>query len=203
MGLTNLLQKGNMEEMNLDEMRSQIAILKEKVDKQNIVNDKLMHRVINTRTDDMKRKMFVAVFCGIITIAISPWAFHHNLGLSWWFIVVTDIFMVYCMSMEIYYKRMISDKALMNASILEVAQRMSRFKSGYKRYTMINIFVLLPIWLVWLLVEVYLQFSGNMEIFWSYAIGLGVGIVIGGIVGLRLFFRIIDNANQVIKEINE
>ena len=192
-----------MEEMNLDEMRSQIAILKEKVDKQNIVNDKLMHRVINTRTDDMKRKMFVAVFCGIITIAISPWAFHHNLGLSWWFIIVTDIFMVYCMSMEIYYKRMISDKALMNASILEVAQRMSRFKSGYKRYTMINIFVLLPIWLVWLLVEVYLQFSGNMEIFWSYAIGLGVGIVIGAIVGLRLFFRIIDNANQVIKEINE
>ena len=192
-----------MEEMNLDEMRSQIAILKEKVDKQNIVNDKLMHRVINTRTDDMKRKMFVAVFCGIITIAISPWAFHHNLGLSWWFIVVTDIFMVYCMSMEIYYKRMISDKALMNASILEVAQRMSRFKSGYKRYTMINIFVLLPIWLVWLLVEVYLQYSSNMEIFWSYAIGLGVGIVIGGIVGLRLFFRIIDNANQVIKEINE
>lgn len=192
-----------MEEMNLDEMRSQIAILKEKVDKQNIVNDKLMHRVINTRTDDMKRKMFVAVFCGIITIAISPWAFHHNLGLSWWFIIVTDIFMVYCMSMEIYYKRMISDKALMNASILEVAQRMSRFKSGYKRYTMINIFVLLPIWLVWLLVEVYLQFSGNMEIFRSYAIGLGVGIVIGGIVGLRLFFRIIDNANQVIKEINE
>ena len=192
-----------MEEMNLDEMRSQIAILKEKVDKQNIVNDKLMHRVINTRTDDMKRKMFVAVFCGIITIAISPWAFHHNLGLSWWFIIVTDIFMVYCMSMEIYYKRMISDKALMNASILEVAQRMLRFKSGYKRYTMINIFVLLPIWLVWLLVEVYLQFSDNMEIFWSYAIGLGVGIVIGGIVGLRLFFRIIDNANQVIKEINE
>ena len=192
-----------MEELNLDEMRSQIAILKEKVDKQAIVNDDIMHKVINTRTGDIKRKMRVAVICGLITIAISPWAFHHNLGLSWWFIIVTDIFMVYCMSMEIYYKRMISDKALMNASILEVAQRMSRFKSGYKRYTMINIFVLLPIWLVWLLVEVYLQFSGNMEIFWSYAIGLGVGIVIGGIVGLRLFFRIIDNANLVIKEINE
>ena len=189
-----------MEEMNLDEMRSQIAILKEKVDKQNIVNDKLMHRVINTRTDDMKRKMFVAVFCGIITIAISPWAFHHNLGLSWWFIIVTDIFMVYCMSMEIYYKRMISDKALMNASILEVAQRMSRFKSGYKRYTMINIFVLLPIWLVWLLVEVYLQFSDNMEIFWSYAIGLGVGIVIGGVCPPVFVFGILPVQELEIKQ---
>ena len=109
-----------MEELNLDEMRSQIAILKEKVDKQDIVNDKLMHRVINTRTDDIKRKMRVAVICGLITIAISPWVFHHNLGLSWLFVIVTDIFMVYCMSMEIYYKRMISNKALMNASILEV-----------------------------------------------------------------------------------
>ena len=192
-----------MEELNLDEMRSQIAILKEKVDKQDIVNDKLMHRVINTRTGDIKRKMRVAVICGLITIAISPWAFHHNLGLSWWFIIVTDIFMIYCMSMEIYYKRMVSDNALMNASVLEVAQRMSHFKTCYKRYTMINIFVLLPIWVIWLLVEVYFHFSDNMEAFWSYAIGLGVGIIVGGIVGLRLFFRIIDNANQVIKEINE
>lgn len=192
-----------MEEMNLDEMRSQIAILKEKVDKQAIVNDKLMHRVINTRTDDIKRKQFVSVVCGLLAIAISPFAFHEHLGLSWLFIIVTDIFMIYCMSMEFYYKRMISDKALMNASILEVAQRMSRFKSGYKRYTMINIFVILPIWLIWLLTEVYLRFSDNMEVFWSYASGLGVGVVIGSIVGLRLFFRIIDNANQVLKEINE
>ena len=192
-----------MEELNLDEMRSQIAILKEKVDKQAIVNDDIMHKVINTRTGDIKRKMRVAVICGLITIAISPWAFHHNLGLSWWFIIVTDIFMIYCMSMEIYYKRMVSDNALMNSSVLEVAQRMSHFKTCYKRYTMINIFVLLPIWVIWLLVEVYLQFSDNMEVFWSYAIGLGVGIVIGGILGLRLFFRIIDNANQVIKELKE
>ena len=81
-----------MEELNLDEMRSQIAILKEKVDKQAIVNDDIMHKVINTRTGDIKRKMRVAVICGLITIAISPWAFHHNLGLSWWFIIVTDIF---------------------------------------------------------------------------------------------------------------
>ena len=32
-----------MEELNLDEMRSQIAILKEKVDKQAFVNDDIMH----------------------------------------------------------------------------------------------------------------------------------------------------------------
>ena len=111
--------------------------------------------------------------------------------------------MIYCMSMEVYYKRMISDKALMNASILEVAQRVSRFKSGYKRYTIINCVALLPIWLIWLFVETYFRFSDNMELFWSLAAGLGVGIVIGGIIGLCLFFRIIDNANQIIKEINE
>ena len=57
-----------MEELNLDEMRSQIAILKDKVDKQDIVNDKLMHRVINTRTNDIKRKMWVAVVCGLFTL---------------------------------------------------------------------------------------------------------------------------------------
>lgn len=192
-----------MEEMNLEELRSQITILKEKVDKQTIVNDKLIHSVINAHTGDIKRKMFAAVVCGLITVCISPLAFHYNLGLSWLFVIVTDIFMIYCMSMEVYYKRMISDKALMNASILEVAQRVSRFKSSYKRYTLINCVALLPIWLIWLFVETYFRFSDNMELFWSLAAGLGVGIVIGGIIGLCLFFRIIDNANQIIKEINE
>ena len=192
-----------MEEMNLEEMRSQITILKEKVDKQAIVNDKLIHNVINTHTSDIKRKVFVAIVCGLLTICMSPFAFHHNLGLSWMFVIATDILMIYCISMEMYYKRMIADKTLMNASVLEVAQTVSRFKSGYKRYTLINWVVLLPIWLIWMFVEMYFNFSDNMELFWAMAAGLGLGLVVGGIIGLRLFLRIIDNADQIIKEINE
>ena len=192
-----------MEEMNLEEMRSQITILKEKVDKQAIVDDKLIHNVINTHTSDIKRKVFIAIVCGLLTVGISPLAFHHNLGLSWMFVIATDILMIYCISMEMYYKRMIADKTLMNASVLEVAQTVSRFKSGYKRYTLINWVVLLPIWLIWMFVEMYFNFSDNMELFWAMAAGLGVGIVVGGIIGLRLFVRIIDNANQIIKEIQE
>ena len=192
-----------MEEMNLEEMRSQITILKEKVDKQAIVDDKLIHNVINTHTSDIKRKVFIAIVCGLLTVGISPLAFHHNLGLSWMFVIATDILMIYCISMEMYYKRMITDKTLMNASVLEVAQTVSRFKSGYKRYTLINWVVLLPIWLIWMFVEMYFNFSDNMELFWAMAAGLGVGIVVGGIIGLRLFVRIIDNADQIIKEIQE
>ena len=192
-----------MEEMNLEEMRSQITILKEKVDKQAIVNDKLIHNVINTHTSDIKRKVFVAIVCGLLTICMSPFAFHHNLGLSWMFVIATDILMIYCISMEMYYKRMIADKTLMNASVLEVAQTVSRFKSGYKRYTLINWVVLLPIWLIWMFVEMYFNFSDNMELFWAMAAGLGLGLVVGGIIGLRLFLRIIDNADQIIKEIQE
>lgn len=192
-----------MEEMNLEEMRSQITILKEKVDKQAIVDDKLIHNVINTHTSDIKRKVFIAIVCGLLTVGISPLAFHHNLGLSWMFVIATDILMIYCISMEMYYKRMIADKTLMNASVLEVAQTVSRFKSGYKRYTLINWVVLLPIWLIWMFVEMYFNFSDNMELFWAMAAGLGLGIVVGGIIGLRLFVRIIDNADQIIKEIQE
>jgi hypothetical protein len=192
-----------MEEMNLEEMQSQISILKEKIEKKSVVNDKLIHDVISTHTDNIKRMMFAAVVCGLITIAMSPTAFHYNLGMSWLFVIVTDIFLIYCMSMEVYYKRMLSDKTLMNSSILEVAQCVSRFKVGYKRYTLINCVVLLPLWLTWLFVETYSHFSDNMEMFWWLTAGLCVGIVIGGFIGLRLFFRILDNANQIIKEIQE
>ena len=79
-------------EKNLEEMQSQISILKEKIEKKSVVNDKLIHDVISTHTDNIKRKMFAAVVCGLITIAMSPTAFHYNLGMSWLFVIVTDIF---------------------------------------------------------------------------------------------------------------
>lgn len=191
-----------MEDKNFEEMRQQIGILKMKLDKQDIINDRLMHEVINTKTQSMKRSMMVSICCAVFVIITCPFSFHYTLGVSWWFIGATVTLMLYCMLRELEYKHRISNRVMMSASILEVARIMASFKSSYRRYTFCN-FVLLILWVVWLVYEVYLQNIVNPELFRSICEGLGIGVFVGSIIGLRKYLHIQDTASEIIRQIDE
>ena len=43
-----------MEDMNFNEMRQQMAVLKEQLDKQEIVNDRLIRETMKTKSKDIR-----------------------------------------------------------------------------------------------------------------------------------------------------
>ncbi len=190
-----------MEELNFDEMRNQIAILKTKLDKQDIVNDRMMHEVVNTKTDSMKRTMLVSIFCAIFVIFAAPISFHRVIGASWAFVIATDLMMIYCMVREFLFKRQLNDGSRMNASLLEVAKNMSQFKKDYKRYTITNMAILLPAWFGWLIVENFMLHGSEQALI--FAVALTVGLAIGACIGLWMYFHIQDTASDIINQIEE
>lgn len=190
-----------MEEMNFDEMRSQIAILKAKLDKQDIVNDRMMHEVVNTKAESMKRPILVSMLCAVFVICIAPLSFHEIIGASWAFIIFTDLTMIYCLVSEFMFKRRLSENAMMNASLLDVAKKMGKFKKDYKTYTLSNMFIIMPIWVGWLIIENFMAHEGEQAI--ALCTGLVVGLVIGAIIGLRMYFHIQDTASDIIRQIEE
>lgn len=190
-----------MEEINFDEMRNQIAILKTKLDKQEIINERLMHSVISNKTNIIRRKMIISICCGLFVIVMSPLVFHHDLCTSWAFVIGTDILMLYCIVRELLFKRQIIDnKALMSANLLYVAENMKNFKAGYKHYFLSNI-VLLAIWITWLIIEEIMSNSSEAKYF--FIGGLAVGGIIGSAIGLYMYFRIQNSASDIIKQIEE
>jgi len=190
-----------MEELNFDEMRNQIAILKAKLNNQDIVNDRMMHQVVNTKADNMKRVMISAIFCAVFVILVGPYSFHKSLGTSWAFVIGTDVMMLYCGIREFLFKRQINNKDLMNASLLEVAKKMIAFKKSYRRYTLSNMLVIMPVWLIWLFIETFISKSREEAIFFSIA--MVIGLVIGGSIGIWMYFRIQHEATDIIKQIEE
>lgn len=191
-----------MEEMNFDEMRSQLALLKEKVDSQNIINDRMMHEIVRTKTDSIWRKQLVSVICGIFVMLSCPVTFRTTFHCSWYFIIATELLMLWCVYREYSFKRIINDKKMMSGSMLEVAQTMRDFRDGYKKYTLFNIFLGL-LWVAWLIIEVYLSFGDQIEYFWGMAVGLIVGLLIGGGIGFYLYQRIMNTAQDIIRQIEE
>lgn len=192
-----------MENYDFEEMRNQLAILKNKVDGQELLNEKLLREVVKTKTDIITRKMKVAVICALFVIIIAPVSFHYTLHFSWPFVILTDLMMLYCIFREMRYKRLLSDKALNSEPLLDVAERMSQFKKEYKRYTFSNIFIILPLWIVWMIVEKYMQNTGDFRLFLQEISPLLVGIVIGGCIGLRMYLKMQDTASDIIRQIEE
>lgn len=190
-----------METNELNEMRNQIAMLHNKLNEQEIINDRMLRSIISTKTDTIKRKMIISCCCAIFVIISSPYSFHEAIGLSWQFIIATDMLMIYCMFREMMFKHMISDKSLLNCNMLEVARTMARFRKDYKRYTISNAFLIIP-WLGWMLWELH-QIHGSSPIFNGLAIAMCTGAFIGACIGLRMFFRIIDSASEIIRQIED
>ena len=191
-----------MEDMNFEEMRSQLALLKEKIESQSVINDKMMHEIVRTKTDSIWRKQFVSVICGIFVMLTCPITFREAFHCSWYFIIATELLMLWCVYKEYSFKRIINDKKMMGGSMLEVAQATRDFKNGYRNYTIFNIF-LGVIWVIWLIVEVYFSFGNEIEYFWGMVAGLVVGLLVGGGIGFWLYLRIMNTAQDIIRQIEE
>jgi len=185
----------------LTEMRNQIAILKTKLENQDIINDKMMHQVVCTKSDSMKKKIVISILCALFVIIVGPFSFHYSLGTSWYFVIGTDIAMLYCMMREYRFKRRISDHTLMNATLLEVAKTIQEFKQDYKTYTFLNMVLLLPAWFGWLIWENYQNNVSKEAI--GLTIAMSVGLAIGASIGLYMYFKIQNEASQIIKQIEE
>lgn len=190
-----------MEEQNLDEMRKQIAILNTKLEKQDIINERMMLNVVSSKTNSMKRPMIISIICAVFVIVVSPVSLHVTLGCSWYFIIGTDIFMAYCMLREYLFKRQLNNNIVMSANLLDVAKMTAQFKKAYRRYTLTNMCLLLPAWVCWLIVETLMSNSSQEAIF--FIVAMLIGLAIGSVIGLRMYFHIQHEASDIISEIEE
>lgn len=190
-----------MEDKNFEEMRNQIAILKGKLDNQEIVNERIIRNAVKKDADRIKSKMLIAIVCAIFVIISAPYSFHYVMGTSYEFVIFTDIAMLYCMIREYMFKHRVSDKELMNSSLLEVAKKMSAFKKDYKTYTFQNMVVFMPLWIAWLMYENFKVHTGEFAMI--NTVSMSIGAVIGVIIGLRMYFRIQDAASDIIRQIEE
>lgn len=69
-------------DFNLDEMRQQMAILKNKLDNQTIVNDRLIRRAVKNSVSTINKRYLVISIIAFAMIPYGYWAFVKLNGLS-------------------------------------------------------------------------------------------------------------------------
>ncbi len=189
----------NNENFELENMREQMATLKKKLEKQEIVNDRMIRQSMNRTADKISRRYrFIMVLC-MMMIPYTYVVFIPNMGLSLLFWVGTSILMLVCFVATGYNWRNVKDRNLMSDNLVEVSHKMARAKKFDVNWLFFGIPALI-LWLGWLAWELYQKDS---EAAHFMMIGTICGAAIGTILGINMHLKTQRQYQDIINQIED
>ena len=188
-----------------EEMRQQLGILKNKLENQTLINDKLIRQSMLDKMSFMKKYTWVS-FLVLLFIYYAYYEAREIFNLSWWFYGFTVIFMTFSVCFDAYINR-VNKKDFLNGDLIAASLQMQRMKRLRKKSLLCGISIL-TIWVPWLCLEVYnglcvANGGENESLFYSMMIGGGVGLIIGAVIGISIYFRMQRINSDIIQQIDE
>lgn len=193
----------------LEQMREQMQVLREKLDKQEIINDKMIRRSINAKMSWIKKYVYFEFFL-LPVIALAWLGIKYIFDLSWWnyaFIIVistVDVIWDYRINVASLKADEVQTNSLTSTMQKLLEMKQIRAKSFY------IMFPALCVWLIWVGIEMWqnLRYVVNLDDFRAgMAYGGFVGLIIGGILGIifafRIYFKMQRTNDEVIEQIKE
>ena len=184
------------EQQELETLRSQMDILRNKLERENIINEKLMRETMRSRVSTINRQGWISIAAAICMVLWFPLCFNT---LSTAFIITTIVFTaVDAIATWIIHKQ-VDERQLMSEDMRTVANKMKTLKKRYQWSTVIELPLVLA-WCVWFCYEV-IQMTGEP---WQFMAGaVAFGALIGFFIALKMYRKVIDNCDAIIQQIEE
>ena len=185
----------------LEDMRAQIAILKDKLDKQTIVNDTHIRNSMKSKRSEMTRTIGITIFAGVLAIPYCIGIFCY-MGLSPVFIAATGLMLAVCVWLTIKQQLTLKGLDFSQGKLLEVAEKLNKVKVHYHEWIKIALPMLI-IWFSWLMYEVITHCGIEEPMTMGFCVGAAIGGVVGGIVGYRTNRKIVRKSTEILEQIDE
>ena len=184
-------------EYELDEMRQQMAMLKEKLDNQAIVNDRFIRRSMRESVSTINKRYLIVSVLALVMIPYCYWAFVllNGLSLGVWIAVV--VMMLAVVGFCYFNGRALRDPELMNASLVEAKRRVTKAKKRDNDWLYVGIPMAMA-WVVWVAYEMAQKTGSN-----AIVIGCVAGAIVGAFIGLKVHFKTQRHYSDVLEQIEE
>jgi len=186
----------------LDDLQQQINALKDKVDKQGRLNEKLVKKAIQSK---MRSVHHTILWFAILAIAVIPIYIMMRIedGFSWPFTIFTILFLIGCITSDYYVNRM--DVNHMCDDLVGTARKLSQMKKNRSTTRTIGL-IICVLWLAWFCYEFYMTHPEVMvdkATVIAITITFLVSAIIGGAIG-NVFYRKMQRTNdEMIDQINK
>lgn len=190
----------------LEQLREQMSIFKDKLNKQQIINDQLVRNTMKSKLSWIKSFVWGEII--IIPILLLGMAvFHAGTGLSWWLYGFLAIGLIADATGDFIINR-IPKGQLLSGDLVETSKRLVKMKKQRTSWFIIGL-IFVTIWLVWLIVELVLKTDPGCAlpdhnlVIAIMAIAVAVGGVIGGIVSWFIFRKMQRTNNDIIDQLKQ
>lgn len=194
-----------METNELQEMKEQMALLKETLRKEQIVNDKLLREAMRGKVESIHRRAWIVGACALYVCTFGIWSF-HELGLSWWLIGATVVMMIYSVAKTIIMHRRLAVNRVMTDDLRTVAHAAKRLKEDYIR-ALYGGMAMVFCWLVWLCGEIlfgHTIYAESSMIARCAVMGtMLVGGAVGFAIGYKMHRRVLNLCDEIIRQVEE
>ena len=187
----------NQEYKELDELREQIALLKDKLREQELINERGIMLVTQKGINKLNRTGNMWGAFGIFAVVYCTFMF-HRFGFSDGFVIGTAIFLAICAAVTIYAHQKLRSIDVANGNLVDIAQRLMSFRKIYSHWHLFAV----PALLVWCYF-LYLDAQRMLDNAEGFLIAAIVGGLIGAVIGLKAHFKVLRETDNVLKNINE
>lgn len=184
----------------LEEMRSQVAILKQKLDKQTIISESHIRNSMKSKRADMARINAAAIIIGALSAPYCTWIF-SKYGFSLAFIIATDIMLAVCIYLTYRQRNMLKNLDFSQNNLVDVAETLNKVKKHYHGWYKKGIPMLL-VWYGWMAYEAITKMGGGPTET-GFIVGSAVGVIVGSIIGYYLNTRIVKKSTEILNQIKE
>ena len=194
-----------MEDMNFEELRTQYATLKEQLNKQEIVSDRLIRETMKTKKRDINATKRMVYVCAIVALFLYPL---NSIGHAWSipFTIVTSLMVIFCAVATWYIHKPVDNLNFMRDDFSTVARVMAKFRKQYNDWLHYVAPVILIPWIIWACYDFAWRNAPdgtNPKLLAALALPLIIGAAIGFLIGYYYHRKAVNAARDIISEIEQ
>ena len=185
----------------LQEMKAQLELLTKKLERETIVNGRLIRHSMKEKANTLRRNIIIESLVCIIMIPFFIWILPQISPHSMYFCSFSTAFMVLALVYNYYMSREFHTKDFSEANLIEARKATLKFQRLTRRWTYCIGIPFLMVFIPWFVYENALVYKGEM--LQIPLISAAIGLFIGGVIGIYQFNKTIRTTDEILMQIEE
>jgi len=191
-----------MEDKELQEMREQLAFLKEKLQEQEIVNEQMIKQSMKKCANELQWHEFKQVACAVLECILIP-MFHFTFGFSWAFVVVTIILMLGSIYATRRINAPVKERKFYSQDVTTTLNTLLKVKQQYTNWLYYATPALCIPWIAWFCYELVTGLDIHGKYVWMVCSYIVVCGFFGFLLGLKWHKKTIAACQETIDMLRE
>ena len=189
----------NTNDLELDQMRQQMAILQNKLNSQAIVSDRFIRRSVSHSATTINRRYLVISIVALAMIPYGYWAFVklNELSVALW--IAMSVMMLAVVGFCIYNGREMRRRDFTSGNLLDTKRKALAAKRRDNNWLWFGI-PMATVWAAWVGWEMAQKLGADFKFFIPFFIICSVG---GIILGMTVHFRTQRHYRDIIEQIED